>query len=209
MIEITTVQDSVRGCGWRKPGGLYLVTAAKMLEPCGKLPLSLTVCPCCGAGVKFCWGWTWVDSNKLLGDIPCVQHLRHNQAGTGTICNCPMDKGVGRAGLLWIGGSFYPSPSNWLDEVQRLGVSRRIKAVPQGFKLGETWVLVAHLHVPLMDDGGQPITGPAIFEAFMPEAIQYVTKGDETQEQLEALAKRGITPVKVERIQDTMHAPEA
>lgn len=205
MDAIKTVFDKKRGCGWRKAGGLYLMTAPHMLEPCGKLPLALHVCPTCGAGIKFCRGWTWVDATALFQDQVCVDRLR---GGLGKGCYCPVDKGLGRAGLLWIGGSFYKSPGAWLQEVEKQGVSRRIKAVPQGFKLGETWVLVAHLHVPLVDDGGEPITGPAIFQAFMPDAVQYVTKGDETQEELDALAKRGITPVRVERRQDSMFAPE-
>jgi len=38
-----------------------------------------------------------------------------------------------------------------------------------------------------------------IFSAFVPSAIEYVTKGSETEEELEALVKRGITPIKVVR----------
>lgn len=38
-----------------------------------------------------------------------------------------------------------------------------------------------------------------IFSAFIPSAVEYVTKGTETTEELEALVKRGITPIKVIR----------
>ena len=38
-----------------------------------------------------------------------------------------------------------------------------------------------------------------IFSAFVPSAVEYVTKGSETTEELEALVKRGITPIKVIR----------
>lgn len=57
---IQTRYDQQRGCGWRTPGGLYLM-AGGVAAPCGKLPLPLTTCPTCSAGVKFARGWTWVD----------------------------------------------------------------------------------------------------------------------------------------------------
>jgi hypothetical protein len=38
-----------------------------------------------------------------------------------------------------------------------------------------------------------------IFSAFVPSAVEYVTKGSETTEELEAIVKRGITPIKVIR----------
>lgn len=38
-----------------------------------------------------------------------------------------------------------------------------------------------------------------IFSAFIPSAVEYVTKGTETEEELEAFVKRGITPIKVVR----------
>ena len=37
--------------------------------------------------------------------------------------------------------------------------------------------------------------------AFQPTAIEYVVKGDETEEELEALEARGIEPVKVIKAQ--------
>lgn len=80
------------------------------------------------------------------------------------------------------------------------GVSKRIAAVPKDFQLGVDWVLLAHRKaVPAMDPDGQAIQLPGIFQAFKPTAIEYVVKGDESQEELERLAKRGITLVDVER----------
>ena len=55
-----------------------------------------------------------------------------------------MTKDMGKAGLLWIGEQFYPTPGEFTREAEELGISRRISAVPRDFKLGETWVLFAH-----------------------------------------------------------------
>lgn len=41
---------------------------------------------------------------------------------------------------------------------------------------------------------------PGVFHAFVPTRIEYVVKGDESDIEIEALAKRGLTLVKVERI---------
>ena len=67
-MNIETRITAPRGCGLRKPGGLYLVAGAPN-APCGKLPLELTVCPCCGQGIKFARGWTWVDADRLFKDV--------------------------------------------------------------------------------------------------------------------------------------------
>jgi len=60
--EIEVRYESKRGCGWRKPGGLYLM-ADGPAELCGKLPIPLEICPSCGGGIKLSRGWTWVRGN--------------------------------------------------------------------------------------------------------------------------------------------------
>jgi hypothetical protein len=49
-----------------------------------------------------------------------------------------------RALLLWIDDARYPAPREWLAEARASGPAIPISAVPSGFALGETWVLVAH-----------------------------------------------------------------
>ena len=233
--------ESARGCGFRQPGGLYLVSGA-LSEPCPLLPIEMIVCPTCGEGIKPARGFTWVDGQTL---IPPVEH------GTGEHdLVCPLsplrtadghymiEEGgyvsrIGRCGLIWIGERFYPTPQDFMREAERMGVSRRIVAVPKGFEVGETWVLLGHRKAiekacsecgdlpeayqpedePAMGRGAVvgsdpecPVcngTGyehkPGIITAFKPTAVEYVVKGDETEEELEALEKRGIEPVKVIR----------
>ena len=216
MIEVTTLYERERGCGFRKPGGKYLVAGGE-LRPCGKLPLELTVCPTCNAGIKPSRGWTWVDSNALFESRECEESARGDRECT----TCPLHSGVGRAGLLWIGEVFYKSPMEWTEEAIRQGISRRIATIPNDFVIGETWVLAAHrktIEKICRDCGGRGwvkyeetgtnatcqnchgrgrVWTPGIFQVFRPERIEYVVKGDETEEELERIVKRGMTPVKV------------
>ncbi len=67
-----------RGCGYRKVGGLYMVSGGPG-RPCDRLPIALTVCPVCSHGWKQTRSWTWVDVAGLVGgvhpacqdDFPC------------------------------------------------------------------------------------------------------------------------------------------
>jgi hypothetical protein len=208
--------DQKRGCGWRQAGGLYLVCKGEAVK-CGKLPIPLTICPTCSGGIHFARSWTWVDGKALLGDRLC-------QALNPMYCaGCLLGPAIGRSGLLWIGEQFYKTTADWMKEAVEQGVSRRIPAVPRDFKPGRTVVLVAHKkaikelcsicsgtgvdttkpegnsHCTACDRG--VVYTPGIFSAFIPTAVEYVTKGDETDEQIEAFEKRGITPVKV--VQDS------
>lgn len=210
MIEIR--HDKRRGCGFRKAGGLYL-TCPAIGAGCGKLPIPLTVCPTCNAGIKPSRGYTWVEADRLTA-------LRACGFDTNYCLRCPLaSNALGRAGLLWIGEKYYRRPEDWSREANEQGVSRRVPHVPKGFILGRTWVLVAHRKAiqqgctlcqgnghavepkptevcPECNGEGYTWTA-AIFHAFRPTAVEYVVKGDESEEQLEAMRKRGITPVRI------------
>lgn len=181
--NIETRVDQRRGCGWRKPGGLYLVSDG-LAMPCGKLPIELTVCPCCGAGVKVSRGWTWINLDafaKAGCRFKKHLHLLAGECAAGAECGaCPLSQSISKAGLLFIGQQFYATPGAFLNEAEQLGVSRRISQVPREFVLGETWVALAHA-----------------------AAIEYVVTGEETDEELDRMAKRGITPVRVVRAGQT------
>lgn len=215
-VEVQVRRDKRRGCGWRQPGGTYLISEG-VARSCGLLPVPLETCPTCSQGIKPSRGWTWIDFEALISHagIDCKSESSH-------CVGCPFrDAEFGDTqGLLWIGGSFYKTPGDWTAEAVRQGVSRRISQVPNDFVIGETWCLVAHReaiekvcprHVDHMLEsleqikdcehckGKGKVFTAAIFHAFKPTAIEYVVKGDETEEQLERLVKRGITPIRVER----------
>jgi hypothetical protein len=190
-----TIHEGKRGCGYRKPGGLYLRSpgAGRL---CGLLPIPLICCPTCGHGIKFARSWTWVNIAQLAALAPAGCQMTE---GCG---DCPLaDAKIQRAGLLWIGEQFYKTPEHWQEEARQMGICRRIKSVPHGFKCGETWVALAHIRAipaPIMQEDQEAT--PGIFRLFKPTAIEYVVKGTETPEELEDLENRGITCVKIKRI---------
>jgi hypothetical protein len=185
--------EAKRGCGYRKVNGLYLV-GEKGGIGCCKMPILLKTCPCCGHGVKQSRGWTWIDPKEWLkGECSAGDTSR-------IICPAADPARFGeKVGLLWVGAAFYKTPGAFISECETLGVSRRIKAVPRGFKVGEHWVFLAH---PKVGTEVDPITGdvkdiPGIFKIFRPTRIEKIitesmAKDEEAMKRLEA---QGVTPV--------------
>jgi hypothetical protein len=177
-----------RGCGFRKIGGLYLVSPPGGVG-CDRLPFALDVCPTCGHGFKQSRGWTWVDVEALV-------------AGTHFSCTdyspmiCPMcfPSSI-PAGMLWVGEKFYHTTHSFSVEAAQLGISRRIKAIPREFELGKTWVLLAHPKAIWISQ--DPIEKqPGIFMIWKPKRIEKIlpaSKRDSTE--ATELSERGITPV--------------
>lgn len=129
--------ESRRQCGYRKVGGIYLCGSGAGHE-CDRLPYPLTICPCCSAGIKQSRGWTWINVPLLTGGV-------HRDCLDGFPCPfCMATDSLGACGLLWIGQQFYKTPGEFTREADGLGISRRIAAVPRAFKIGHTWVLLAH-----------------------------------------------------------------
>jgi hypothetical protein len=112
---------------------------------------------------------------------------------------------------LWVGEKYYSADSFRLEARQR-GISKRIKTVPNGFKVGETWILLAHINAikknsPVVVDGKEigsaPHLFPGIFHAFKPSRIEYIVTGLESEAELDNLEKRGLTLINVIRDIDT------
>lgn len=219
-VSVPTLREGPRGCGYRKSGGLYLVSDG-LGDPCERLPLPVTQCPTCGHGVRPARGFAWLDGEEFFQPA----HLKHG--GDAHDRRCPLglrvavpgteppvydltdNKDLSHIGLLWVGEKFYPTVAHFTDEAARMGVSRRISQVPRDFEPGKTWVFLGHRKtiskiVTNTALGRDEVEfTPGIFRVFMPARIEYVVKGDETEADLEALVKRGLTPVKVERIDPT------
>lgn len=131
--------EQIRGCGYRKVNGLYLVGEGLGMA-CDRLPYELKVCSVCGSGVKFSRGFQWLDWARYAGD--------HSFMNKEEKCSwqCPVCHPEGHPqpyGLLWCGEQFY-SPQSFIQEAIEMGVSKRIAAIPKNLKLGETCVLFAH-----------------------------------------------------------------
>ena len=193
--------EQMRGCGYRKVGGLYLCGGGQSMD-CDRFPYELVICPVCGAGVKFTRGWTWLDWMKYAGE----HHLDCNCMNIpGWNSHCPVcfpNRKPQPYGLLWVGEASY-TPQSFVQEALTIGVSRRIAAVPKNLKLGETWVLFAHKRAAVYLDPTvkYPLPAlqepkPAVFYAFRPQSLELLIWQLEAKpEYLEDLAKRNITPV--------------
>lgn len=233
MPTIRTSVEAKRGCGFRKGGGLYLVCEGTG-RACGKLPFAIEPCEHCAAmGVKCrleqSRSWTSVDIDKLFSTVECKAD---GLTGAVHCSGCPLQGDMGKGGLLWVGERFYPTPRDFTDESDRMGISKRLplKSIPKDLRDDDgnyRWVLLAHPkaidkgpcprcghhlghpgEVPDADKPGEwtecpeckgtaRVFGPGIFRVFKPSGLEYVVKGDESDEELEALEKRGIDLVKV------------
>jgi len=227
----TITNEAARGCGFRKEGGMYLISNG-LSSDCGALPVPLTVCPCCGGGVKFSRAFTRIDTRELFGwlkneaacenlgieplDTPCAMdpgktlmnamYREYNGDVPAARCqHCPINSPPETAGLIWIGKAHYKATSDFTREAAIQGVSRRIRFIPPWFDLGETWVFLAHVDaVPyVVTDSATAQTTvkhkPGLFHAFRPDRIEYITTGDETEAELDALEDRGLTLVDLVR----------
>jgi hypothetical protein len=183
-IEIRN--EAARGCGTRKVGGLYMVDFETDFSPCGKLPLAMPVCPTCCQGIKPARQFVWIDADAILA--PAVEaECQNPDCSKG----CPLSNAsnkFGRAGLLWVGEKFYPTPADFMMEASAQGISRRVNFVPRGFEIGKSWVLLGHIRA------AGPKT-PGIFTMFRPKAIDIVCDGSEGEKEIDDYISRGITPV--------------
>jgi hypothetical protein len=221
MATIETIHNETRrGCGYRKQGGTYLMGGGLSIV-CGKLPLILETCPCCGGGIKPSRGWTWINPSKLFPAGDCSLHAVH---GFGCVV-CPLREPADeKAGLLWIGDKFY-SVDAFTTEAAHQGVSRRISQIPRDFEVGKTRVFFAHRKVRsrivdctecngdgqiLLDGddqlskcqfcdgaGKREVWDRGIFHSFVPDRIEYVVRDDDPEDKLERLEKRGVKLVRL------------
>lgn len=204
MRNIIEKVERARGCGMRKSKGIYFVSTGIGI-PCCKLPFLLHVCPTCNGGIKQARGFTWINTDLFKGEGGCIQPY---MAGDP----CPMQNFGQRVGLMWVGEKFYPTPEHFTKEANEMGVSKRIAQIPKDFVVGQDWIFLAHpkavAGIKINENGVEEQGyGPGIFHAFKPTAIEYVVKGDETDEELDRLEKRGLTLVKVipEEKEPVMH----
>jgi rubredoxin len=216
--------EAKRGCGYRKVGGLYLVSEGGGM-PCDRFPIPLDVCPVCSHGFKQARGFTWVDVAGLLGG-------KHESCRDHWPCPlCLTPKEMGKAGLIWIGEKFYKTPEEFQREGREQGFSRRIPVLPRGFKVGETWIMLAHPKtitvnceacngsgvstaacaqlgdgekIPLEAMRCEPcgatgtVVRPGVFSVWLPARLEkIVLESQRGSAEIEELIAKGITPVYV------------
>lgn len=193
--------EAKRKCGFRKVGGLYLCGTGVGID-CHRLPMEVHACPVCSCGIKYSRGFTWLDAQAFFGK--CNEQGACHKTGCA-VCSPP----AGKHGLMWIGKKFY-TPDEFTRESSELGISKRISAVPRNFKLGETWIYLAHLEA-----GERPFTEeetkkdsmetelaktkriPAVFYCFKPQRIEKIITESQSKNDIEMqrLKLQNITPI--------------
>lgn len=205
--------EAERGCGFRKRGGIYLIGSG-LGAPCDRVPLAIVPCDCCGELPRFHRGISKINPQKLWGPhvhepAPYVSAEPVSCGEHDVICEPPS-----KAYLMWVGGEY--TMESFRDEAARLGVSKRIPAVPADFEIGD-WVFLAFQKaVPIdgktirMDFDPHKDRGwtPGIFYAFRPLRVEMVLAESQREdvELLVKLSERGIQPVFVPD-DDPDHAP--
>jgi hypothetical protein len=190
---IKIVHEGKRGCGYRVEKGIYFRSDGSTIG-CGKFPIELTVCPCCNQGIKPSRSFQWINLSRFIEGKSC---------DGGHRCDfCPAsDKNLSKltkCGLLFVGAKFYRTPEAFVNEAMAMGISRRINFVPKEFKLGESWVALAHEKAIPRVVENQPVTyTTAIFSLFKPDRIEIVVSGQESDEVIESYLRRGLSPVLV------------
>lgn len=198
MANVKSVIEGKRGCGYRKPGGIYFRSDTPG-EPCGKLPLELHNCPVCNEGIKFSRNYKWINPSILFRDQEC-RFLREKKEGCRAWCklNDQNITDLTKSLLIWIGDKHY-SVSSFSQEAVEMGISRKIKSVPRGFVIGESWIMLAHTKCFSTVIADEEINKAGIFMAWKPERIEYVVRGDESEDELNALELKGFSLVKITR----------
>lgn len=209
------MSESKRGCGYRKIGGLYLVSNAGYQLICDGLPMELEPCDCCGFVPQFTRGLQRISWKYIL-QAERNHHIALKARGkAGEICSCPPicpichseNQELKSYGLMHVGKKFYTA-KEFVREAENMGVSKRISDIPRWLILDETWILLAHDEVPKMPlkklkENGllekEPETFRAVFYAFKPQRVEMpVWENEISNEEIQMLEKRGITPVLLE-----------
>lgn len=219
------MSEQKRGCGYRKIGGLYLVSDPFELI-CDGLPLELERCQCCGFKPPF--------SRNLQRINPYYIALlegKHHQINQN-LCKCPdicpicNPHAQSIYGLMFVGSKYY-TPETFTKEAFAQGVSKRIPEIPSWLILGETWIFLAHQKVPKESTSSHSKMFPdmkfnnlrtqeptefmaAIFYGFKPQRVEMpMWKGSLTDEQISDLKKKGITAVFLDRSPENLKRHKA
>lgn len=225
-FTITDVYDKERLCGWRK-NGLYL-RADGPSQSCGMLPLMLRDCACCGHAIKLTRGLQRVNVEKLIENERCSygtdnencrlclinrtrmgyligvgakfyksqwDYMREaiEQGISKRIAQIPRDLEVGKSVILIGHPKVFSElvPEEAIDqpviEIEEDAVQKRLPMI-EGHSL-TTGRMVA-----------KDIAG--VICLFVPTAIEYVVNGQEADEQLQRLADRGISLVRIHRLEE-------
>lgn len=197
-MQVTEIQIKERACGKRIPGGLYFVGGIPEDDMNGWLPRRLR----CGCGIpflKFSRNVQKIEPHDFFPELRPESEDRRKFASfeDGEV-----------AWVVSIGAKNYPTVESYIAEAKEQGISRYVKEMPRGFKVGESWVFLLHPNTfdrkVVVGEGEnakeKTVKEPGIIAVFKPKALQYVCKGNESEAFLKELIEKGVTPVNVSYI---------
>jgi len=107
------------------------------------------------------------DTSEEQETTPIPEHSQGAEEASSGESEGPKEEEV-QDFLMWVGYSGYPTIEEFVDEAERLGVSKRISRLPKGLVPGKSRILLAH------DEG---IQGDAvIFGYFTVEGAEMIVK---------------------------------
>jgi len=207
--------EKIRGCGYRKVGGVYLVGDG-LGYGCDRLPMAIIPCAICGEEPRFNQGISRIDPYNLWG-----QHSSDSDSPpcldtniTDVVCFPPIASEIFKDGnvstldigmyLQWVGKDY--TAQSFMNEARDMGVSKRIPKIPNDLVIGKSWVYLAKANlVPNTSQAWLPgeVTekrgyGPGVFYAFKPTAIEMIiTESQDKDGKGGELEKQGIKAVVV------------
>jgi hypothetical protein len=194
---VVEIQKFKRGCGFRYPG-LYLFGMGVAVS-CDRLPLKIPICPCCGETIRQLRSVRIINPNKMYGKhlvYEVTDEMLENPLTVHKTCDCdigcPVCHPPEKAGLMWIGERYYPTPKSFIQEARIAGVSKRVPVVPKEIKIGD-WVFLAHPNGNELD-----LDHPErIIYAFQVQQIQRVLTPVQAEDEkfVEKIKQRGYVPV--------------
>lgn len=195
-MPVKVMVKKARGCGFRTPRGYYLCNERGVEMSCHRLPIPIPVCDACG--------------RPLIHPTRGIQRIEPNTIWTvcdmrgdmGYLCHrnmCPICYPPEKAYVIWVGEAFYENPASYLEEAYEMGVSRKVRAVPEDLVIGD-WVFLGYRKIiptGTYDKDQDEILEPGIFHAFRVTSIEKVLTDAQQKDQyyIKSLLDRGITPV--------------
>lgn len=201
--------EKERGCGWRKIGGFYLCGEGVSVA-CDGLPLSLEPCSECGFTMHFSRGVQVIPRGYLESKV----QKAHRDQACGDNFPCPICTPGETSAFMWVSKDFY-SPSSFIKEAKEMGVSKRFAkgSLPREFKVGLTWVLLAHKKVNFprdrLDFSKGYTQAPGVFYAFRPQRVEVPLWKDTDPQEIRDLEDQGFTVVLIEKTPENVkkHGP--